>query len=129
LALAKLVLQRLESAFLLGNQQQAARFPVQPVHQFQQPGLRPSLSQLLDDAKAHATATMHRHTGRFVDGQKGVVLEHQRKVARRGGLATFSCARSESRIGGIRNTSPAATRSSATARPLFRRTSPDRMIR
>jgi hypothetical protein len=45
------------------------------------------------------------------------------------GAATLSAAACDSRTGGTRTTSPAATRVSAAARPLFTRTSPLRMMR
>ena len=41
------------------------------------------MPQLLDDAKAHATAPVHGHTSGFVDGEKMLVFQKNRKLARR----------------------------------------------
>mmetsp|Transcript_45465 Transcript_45465/g.107315 ORF Transcript_45465/g.107315 Transcript_45465/m.107315 type:complete len:369 (+) Transcript_45465:1988-3094(+) len=85
LALTQLVLQRRQRAALLGDHQQARGFLVQPVHQFQELGGRPRAAQGLDDAVADAGTAMHRDAGRLVDDQKMLVLEHDRKLARRCG--------------------------------------------
>ena len=73
---------------------------------------------------------MHGHAGRLVDRHQVLVLEQQRELARRRRRCAASPpTRAEIRTGGSRTTSPAATRVSAAARPLFTRTSPVRMIR
>ena len=86
LTLAELVLQRRERRALLGQQQDARRLLVQPVHQLQEARLRARPAQLLDDAKAHAAAAMHRDTGRLVDGQQVLVLEQDGELPRWRGL-------------------------------------------
>ena len=83
LAAAKLFLQGLQRAALLGDQQHAAGFTVEPVHQFQQACLRPRLAQLLDHAEAHARAAVHRHAGGLVDGDQVLVFQQHREFARR----------------------------------------------
>ena len=81
--LAELLLQQLQRHAAFGNQQNAAGFAVQAVHQLQKVSLGPGHAQLLDHAKAHAAAAMHGHTRRFVDGQQKVVFKKNRKFGGR----------------------------------------------
>jgi hypothetical protein len=88
----------------------------------------PGLAQLLDHAKAHAAAAVHRHAGGLVDGQQVLVFETApgtRAGHRRLGLGWAAA----TRTGGRRTSSPSAKRVSAAARPLLTRTSPERMTR
>ena len=86
LALAELFLQVFERAALFGDQQNAAGFPVQAMHQLQKTRLGPGHAQLLDDAKAHTRTAMHRHARGFVQRQKSVVFVHNGKAAAGSGL-------------------------------------------
>ena len=79
LALAKLLLQIFKGAALFGDQQDAAGFAVQPVHQLQKGRAGARHAQLLDDPKTHARAAMHGHPGGFVQRQKSLVLVQNRK--------------------------------------------------
>ena len=58
LARPELILQLLQCTFLFGNQQQAAGFAVEPVHQFEQAGGGPAAAQLFDHAETHAAANI-----------------------------------------------------------------------
>ena len=80
---AELVLQRHQRAALLGQQQHARGFLVEPVHELQEAGVGTRLAQLLDHARADAAAAMHGHAGRLVDGQQVLVLEQDGELARR----------------------------------------------
>ena len=73
-----------ERAALFGHQQNARRVAVQPVHQFQKFGLGPRAAKLLDHAKAHATAAVHRYAGGFVQRDQVVVFQQDGEFARRG---------------------------------------------
>ena len=79
-AVPKLRLQVFERTAFFGDQQDAAGFAVQAVHQFQERRLRPGHAQLLNHAKTHARAAMHRHARRFVDGQQVRIFKQDRKV-------------------------------------------------
>ena len=60
------------------------------MHQFQQLGLWAGLAQLLNHAKTHPRAAMHRHPGRFVDRHQTVVFQKHRKFTpRRWALGFF----------------------------------------
>ncbi len=83
--LAELVLQRGQRAALLGQQQHARGLLVEPVHELEEPRLRPSAPQLLDDAEAHARTAVNRHPGGLVDRQQVFVLVQDREFARRRG--------------------------------------------
>ena len=71
---------------LLGDHEQAGRFAIQPVDQFQELRLRPGGAQLLDHAERHAAAAVHRHAGGLVDHQHGVILVDHRELGGRHGL-------------------------------------------
>ncbi len=73
----------LQCAALARHQQDAAGFPVQPVHQFKKACLGSGLSQLLDDPEAHTRAPVDRHAGRLVDREQGFIFHQQRKLAAR----------------------------------------------
>jgi hypothetical protein len=79
-ALAKLLLQDFQSHAFFGNQEHAAGFAVQPVHQLQKIMAGPGHAHLLDHAKGHTAAAMHRDTGRLVDGQHMLVLKKNREL-------------------------------------------------
>ena len=92
------------------------------------------LAQLLDHTVADPAAAMHRHPGGLVDGQQAVVFVQHRKLASWrqrapghtpdvGGRFDRQTQRRHS------NLVARATRVSALARPLFTRTSPERMMR
>ena len=81
-AVAELVLQLLEGAAFFGDEQDAAGFAVQPVHQLQIAGLRTGAAQLLDDGKAHAGAAMHGHASGFVNGDEVLVFHQHGEFAR-----------------------------------------------
>ncbi len=82
-ALAQLVLQRDQRRALLRDQQQPGGLLVEPVHQLQELRARPRLPQLLDHPGADAAAAMHRDSGRLVDRDQPIILEHDRELARR----------------------------------------------
>ncbi|MNB84604.1 hypothetical protein D3C75_314830 [compost metagenome] len=60
---------------LLGDQQHTGGVAVEPVHQLQEAGFRAQGTQPLDDAKAQATAAVHRHAGRLVKHYHGLVFK------------------------------------------------------
>ena len=81
---AELVLQAREGAAFFGHQQHTRGVAVQAVHQLQHARTGSGLAQLLNHAKAHAAAAMHRHTGRFVDGQHLFVFKQNGEFTARG---------------------------------------------
>ena len=81
-ALAELVLQVRERAALLGHEQNARGFAVEPVDQFEEFRLRPRLAQLFDHAKTHAAAAVHGRAGRFVEGNEVLVLQQDGEFTR-----------------------------------------------
>ena len=58
------------------------------------------LAKLLDDAKAHPAAPVHRHTGGLVEGQKVLVFEQQGEVPGRGRRLLFQYCRLRQPDGG-----------------------------
>ena len=78
-ALAELFLQQFQRHASLGDQQDAAGFTIQPMHQFKKISFGPGHAQLLNDAKAHAAAAMHRNASGLVDGEQKIVLKQNRK--------------------------------------------------
>ena len=79
-AFAKLGLQVLQRAALFGHQQNARCLPVQSVNQLKFTGMGHGLANLLNDAKAHPTAAVHRQAGGFVDRDEVGILQHHVKI-------------------------------------------------
>ena len=82
-ARTKLILQVGQRAALFSQQENARGFFVEAMYELQKRSLGPRAAQLLDDAKAHAAATVHRYAGGFMDGQQMLVFIQQREFARR----------------------------------------------
>jgi hypothetical protein len=80
---AELVLQVCQCAALLGQQQHAGGFFVEPVHELEESQARPRPAQLLDHAKGNPTAAMHRHPRGFGDREQVIVFEQDRELPRR----------------------------------------------
>ena len=66
-----------------GEQQDARGFTVQPVHQFQELGLRTGMPQGLDDAETDPAAAVHGHARRLVDGQQRLVFKQDHRLETR----------------------------------------------
>ena len=84
---AELVLQMFKGAALLGHQQDATGFAIQPVHQFQEARLRPRHAQLFNDAKTDAGAAMHGHAGWLAHCHPAFFFLQYDKLADHAGLA------------------------------------------
>jgi len=80
LIVPELLMQRFERAAFLGDQQTTVSLPVQPMHQFEMPGVRSQSPQRLDDAMRKSTAPVHGHPGGLVEDQKVVVFENDARL-------------------------------------------------
>ena len=80
---AELILQLRERAALLGQQQHARGLTIEPMHELEEPRLRPRLTQLLDHARTHAAAAMHGDPRGLVYRQQMLVFEQHGELARR----------------------------------------------
>jgi hypothetical protein len=74
LVLAHQRMQRAQRRRLACNQQQPARIAIEAMHEFQALLIRARSAQRLDDAEAHAAATMDGNPGGLVDHQQLRVL-------------------------------------------------------
>ena len=81
--LPELILQVGQGASFLGNQQDTAGVPVQPVDQLQKLGLGPCHAQLLNDAKTDTRAAMHGNARGLVDGNQPIIFQQDREIAGR----------------------------------------------
>jgi hypothetical protein len=73
-------MQASQGCAFLADDEQARCLSIQAVSKFKKTGRRTRLAKLLDHTKAHSATAMHRHPGRFVDDDQGIVLEHRRKL-------------------------------------------------
>ena len=70
-----------QRAALFGDQQNAAGFAVEPVHQFQKGQLWARHAQLFDDAETHPRAAVHGHAGGLVQHQQMLVFVNHSEIA------------------------------------------------
>ena len=83
--------QRHERLALLGHEQDARGVTVEPMHEFEERGLKPCRAQLLDQAGLDSAATVYRQSGRLVQRDQRVVLQQDRHLA--GGERPDRCRR------------------------------------
>jgi hypothetical protein len=82
---------------LAGDQQHPRCLAVDPVHQLEQPRLRPRRAQPLDHPEVDPAAAVHGHAGRLVDRQQRIVLEQDRELLRRGRVGRVAGGRADRR--------------------------------
>ncbi len=75
LVLAHLLMDVDERRPFFRQHQHAGRFAIEPMHEFQEFGLRARIAQLFDHAERHAAAAMNRDAGGFIDDDQMIVFE------------------------------------------------------